>query len=146
MKLIEQRSRVLLPIRATFVGWFAPDRFFDPVERANALEGFGVQRIRTRCVQFVELSSGVCEQVFAIVLLHGICTPLATSADRLRRWHECTEFLAVVLDSDEWEDGAKHLASVPRLQDPRGSRPSARESGFLDAPIKMILLIRLRPH
>jgi hypothetical protein len=44
---------------ATFVGWFAPDHFFDPVERTDAFKRFSVQRIRTLRMQFVELSSGV---------------------------------------------------------------------------------------
>jgi hypothetical protein len=41
------------------IGRLAPDRFLNPVERADTLERFGVQRIEARCVQFVELSSGV---------------------------------------------------------------------------------------
>jgi hypothetical protein len=50
---------MLLTIRAALVRRLAPDRPLNPVSRADAFERFGIQRVGTRNVQFIELSSSV---------------------------------------------------------------------------------------
>ncbi len=49
-----------LPVRLSLIGRLAPDRFLDLVQRADTLQRLGVQGIRPRGMQFIELSPSMC--------------------------------------------------------------------------------------
>lgn len=59
VELIQQRPRVLLTIGSSLPGRLAADDLFDLVKRTDAFERFGIERVGTRGVQFVKLSSRV---------------------------------------------------------------------------------------